>query len=289
MSRFRASAAKEWPLVGFTLLSQIAVGAFWTIAAGLLLPGRGPAIHLTVRAFPALIAVLILAAALSLFHLGRPHRAVFALNNWRRSWLSREIVFELIFLLLLALLAILRWRKAGSPELIQGILIVSAVAGFAFLFSMSRLYMLKTVPAWRGLNTPLSFFLSALLLGPLFVAVARRIFFQTPGFFGPAAVIASLSAVLLIVLIAILFTPGIGFLGVKNATLAEYPVSRVYLFLLFRFAFLAAAVLGIVLAAKGRFGGPLNGTWLTVAFLNALGSEISGRFLFYAIYNRVGV
>jgi anaerobic dimethyl sulfoxide reductase subunit C len=289
MSRFRGSAAREWPLIGFTLLSQIAVGAFWAIAAGLLLPGRGPTIHLTVRAFPALIAVLILAAALSLFHLGRPNRAVFALNNWRKSWLSREIAFELIFLFLLALLALLRWRKAGSPALIQGILIVTAVAGIVFLFSMSRLYMLRTIPAWRGLNTPLSFFLSSLLLGPLFVAIARRVFFQTLGLFEPAVVIASLSAVLLIVLTAILFTPAIGFLGVKNATLAEHPVSRVYLLLLFRFAFLAAAILCIVLAAKGRFGGPLNGRWLTMAFLSALGSEISGRFLFYATYSRVGV
>ena len=118
------------------------------------------------------------------------------MNNWRRSWLSREIVFELIFLFLLALLAVLRWRKAGSPAFIQGILIVTAVAGIVFLFSMSRLYMLRTIPAWQGLNTLLSFFLSALLLGPLFVAIARRVFFQTLGLFEPAAVIASLSAVL---------------------------------------------------------------------------------------------
>ncbi len=99
---------KEWPLVAFTVLGQMAVGLFLFFHAPFLVRGRAPSPgwFVTWLVVLALVAALVAAAALvSLFHLRHPLRARFALSNLRSSWLSREILFELVFLGLVALSA----------------------------------------------------------------------------------------------------------------------------------------------------------------------------------------
>jgi len=132
------TGGKEWPLICFTLLSQTAVGAFWTWAAFFLVMGNtgGPGEFgfLTIPVLTAIGAVLSLAAAISFFHLGKLWRAVFVLNNLGRSWLSREILFELTFLFLIALLGLLEWLGVGPPFVIIGLVALAAVIGFLFLF-----------------------------------------------------------------------------------------------------------------------------------------------------------
>ncbi|MDP2913846.1 MAG: DmsC/YnfH family molybdoenzyme membrane anchor subunit [Candidatus Aminicenantes bacterium] len=108
-------------------------------------------------------------------------------------------------------------------ELLQAA-VFTGLLGVLFLAAMSKLYMLRTVPAWLGLHTPLSFFLSALLLGPLAVAAGQRRLLTVPERFNAvqdAASVMALAAVALIVLTILLFTPRIGFLGTKKVTLAE--------------------------------------------------------------------
>lgn len=284
-------AAKEWPLVAFTLLSQIAVGALWTLAAAYFFarearPG-GIFADFARRGFSAVIALLIIAAAFSFLHLGRPQRAVFVLYNWRRSWLSREIFFELAFLASVVVLAVLSRRRGAPASLLLGAYLLAALLGFLFLCSMSKLYMLRTVPSWRSPYTPLSFFLSALLLGPLAAAAGGE---RILSFSGRASAFLNtellfvLAGIVLIVLTILLFTPKIGFLGARESTLLEFPARQMYPYLLFRLLFLAAAVLMIVLYHQVERG-PL----LALAFVSAVTSEILGRYLFYAIYGRLGV
>jgi anaerobic dimethyl sulfoxide reductase subunit C (anchor subunit) len=285
------TAAKEWPLIAFTLLSQIAVGAFWTLAAATLFSWearvRGENEFLVLPGLVIVAALLIAAAALSLFHLGRPRRAVLVLANLRRSWLSREILFKLTFLAMVVLLAFFSWRRAERTALVQGACILASLFGALFLYSMSRLYMLRTVPAWHGLYTPLSFFLSALLLGPLAAAAGQKRLFTFPErayAFQDVVGVSALAAVALIVLVILLFTPRIGFLRTKTATLLEFPARRMYPFLVFRLLFLAAAVFFIVLYHDVE-----RGVLMTLAFVSAGTAEILGRYLFYAVYSRLGV
>ena len=285
------TAAKEWPLIAFTLLSQIAVGAFWTLAAAHHFSReaqvRGENEFLVLPGLVIVAALLVAAAALSFFHLGRPKRAVLVLANLRTSWLSREILFELAFLAMVVLLAFFSWRRAERTALVQGAYILASLFGALFLYSMSRLYMLRTVPAWHGLYTPLSFFLSALLLGPLAAAAGQKRLFTFPErayAFQDVVGVSALAAVALIVLVILLFTPRIGFLRTKTATLLEFPARRMYPFLVFRLLFLAAAVFFIVLYHDVE-----RGALMTLAFVSAGAAEILGRYLFYAVYSRLGV
>lgn len=111
----------EWPLVLFT--SALAVLAAWAGAAVL----GGPVL----RPLPFLGAGAVV-LALSAGHLGRPGRAWRALLNLRTSWLSREVAMATAFLGL-GTLAALAPRAAGLG-------FAAALAGFAALFAVDRIY-----------------------------------------------------------------------------------------------------------------------------------------------------
>ena len=283
-------AWKEWPLVGFTVLSQTAVGAFWMIAgASFFLEGASGwnSRYLTFPFLAAVVVVFGLAAAVSLFHLGRPWRAVFALNNLKRSWLSREILFELIFMALAASLALLVLKKAYRPTLVRMLVALAFTASVLFMISMAKLYMMRTVPTWRGVYTPLSFLGTALLLGSLGAALSYDVFLDLGRKVRPfldAAAIVALAAVVLIILSLFLFAPGLGLFGTKKTTLLELPAVKMYPYLLSRLIFLSGTVLCFFLYYRNP-GAP----FLTLAFLSALAAEVAGRSLFYAVYSRLGV
>jgi DMSO reductase anchor subunit len=152
---------------------------------------------------------------------------------------------------------------------------------------MVKLYMMRTVPAWRGLYTPLSFLGTTLLLGPLGVAFSYDTLLDLGRKARPfldAAAIVALAAVVLIILTLFLFTPGLGLFGPKKATLLELPAAKMYPYLLFRLLFLSGTVLCSFLYYRNPTS-PL----LTLAFLSALAAEAAGRLLFYAVYSRLGV
>ena len=162
-------AWREWPLAAFTLLGQLATGVylFLVLPAVFAAPadqaasGRN-ALFYAVAAVTALLGV---GAAASFFHLGRPLRAPNALANLRTSWLSREILFELLFMFFLALLAVLFWRGAAEGTLARTVAVLAAVCGVLFLVSMARLYMVPGVPAWNRATTPVSFLVATVTLG----------------------------------------------------------------------------------------------------------------------------
>lgn len=115
------TARAEWPLVAFTFVAQVLVGVVLGWAGG------GPAMPA-----PALVAAGVLAMGVSLLHLGRPLRAWRAGLNWRRSWLSREVLAFSAFLGL-AVAALTwpvdqRWRWTA------------AVTGLLCLVSIDRVY-----------------------------------------------------------------------------------------------------------------------------------------------------
>ena len=283
-------ALKEWPLIGFTLLSQTAVGAFWLVTgASIYAEGANGwnSQYLTFPFLAAVVALMAAAAAISLFHLGRPRRAVLALSNLKRSWLSREILFELVFMASTGFLALLVFKKTYHPTLIRVFVGLGIAASILFLASMSKLYMLRTVPAWRGLYTPLSFFGSALLMGPLGAASSYDVLLdlgrKVRPFQDVAAVIA-LAAVVVILLTIFLFSPGVGLFGPKKATLLELPTAKMYPLLIIRLLFLLVVVLCSYLYYQNR-----TPRLLTLAFLGAGAAEVSGRYLFYAVYSRLGV
>lgn len=117
----KISLRSEWPLAVFTLIMAALAAAVTASAAGAVaLP------------LPAFLAAAVAAMALSTLHLGRKLRAWRAMLNLRRSWLSREIALTTAFVGLAGLHLLM-------PEL-QSLAVAAALAGFAALFAMDRVY-----------------------------------------------------------------------------------------------------------------------------------------------------
>jgi anaerobic dimethyl sulfoxide reductase subunit C (anchor subunit) len=285
--------AGEWPLVAFTVIGQLAVGIYMFIGGPLFLFGATPLeIGGTGARLGLLLAVIgFMAAAtvLAFFHLHHPGRAHKIFSNIGTSWLSREILFELVFAGLAALLGFFEWRRIGSPGVIRALFGLGAVAGVLFILSMSRLYMLPAVPAWNSPSTPISFLLTSLVLG----AASSTVFFcmsgEPPPYYRPLLVIA-------LVLVATgfagaaLLAPGHGLFGMKPGACLRPPGGGASALHAFRLSALMAgvALLAIVVSSKSErvLGVAAPPAVLLAAFFLAAAGEIGGRFLFYGLLGR---
>ena len=118
----KVSLRSEWALLAFSSLVILLVA--W-LAASLV---GGP----RVRPAPFL-ALGAAGLALSTLHLGRKERAWRAALNWRRSWLSREVIAVPLFLAL----AGTRMHDSRPDPLLA---LLAVAAGFVALFCMDRVY-----------------------------------------------------------------------------------------------------------------------------------------------------
>jgi DMSO reductase anchor subunit len=152
---------------------QSAVGSVWCVQAALFWNGGlAELLHLKFQILAALCLVLAgLAAAMS--HLGNPGGSLHAVKNFKSSWLSREIFSVSLFAGFLALMAVLAQVRPGALNV--WVLLVGSLAGGTVLYAMTRVYRLRTVPAWNHAGTALIFPGSALLLGGLVCTLVLKL------------------------------------------------------------------------------------------------------------------
>jgi formate dehydrogenase iron-sulfur subunit len=136
----------HWPLVLMTVVTQFSVGSF---LAQWLTGGHEPSLALTAG---------LLALFVSTLHLGRPIHAYRALKMWRRSWLSREVLFFSCFAASATIYAATGNSVAGFT---------TSLFGSAGVVASAWIYLVPARPAWGMVHTPISFFLAAVLLGSL--------------------------------------------------------------------------------------------------------------------------
>lgn len=95
--------------------------------------------------FLAVGPVMALALIFSLFHLGSPALAFCAISNLGSSWLSREILFAVLFLVLwFATYSTL--RKGKTVNFLGW---MTALAGFVTVYSMAGIYAASIRPFQR--------------------------------------------------------------------------------------------------------------------------------------------
>ncbi len=155
----------HWPLVFTLVLTQMSVGAFFTLFLNF-----APGIDLKWAAAVALLAGVIALAA-STAHLGRPIHAYRALKMWRRSWLSREVLSFTLFAGAATVYAAGLWADlavSGAAGL------ATCFAGLAGVISSAFIYLVPARPAWNGWTTLAEFFLSGALLGPVLAGGLRE-------------------------------------------------------------------------------------------------------------------
>ena len=145
----------HWPLIFLTLLTQLSLG---TLAATVLLHLAGAGSGPSAGATRAACVAGAVALGASLFHLGRPERALKALRNLKTSWLSREVALFSAF-------SLLSFAYAALPILPLGLL--AAAFGIAGVYASARLYLVPARPVWNSGRTPAAFFATAASAGPV--------------------------------------------------------------------------------------------------------------------------
>ena len=298
---------KERPLILFTLLSQLAVGIFVlasitdALMAYELASKTAPekAAALTHLALLATAPLALLGMLASFLHLGTPRNAWRALANLRTSWLSREILFAGLFAGLSGLFSFLQWLGWGPGWLRHGLAVLAAACGLMLVYSMARVYMLRTVPAWQTWMTTASFFTTAFFLGSLVLAAINA---------GPLSPAKEHLAWLIwrLEFLPRLTLAGVLHLGVQALFTAHWAVqhtqparhlalaayqhsraapraaSRAFAWLVLRLG-LSTAGLTLYILAYPEYHVPLAAITLWLAFALALAGEVIGKYLFYSI------
>lgn len=304
--------AHDWALVFFTILAQTAVGAF--VVLGIVHffaarhAGMAEADRLSDRALLAIGPVLVLGLIASLFHLGTPWSAYRALLNIESSWLSREILFGVLFAFTGAMFALMQWRKIGSYAVRSVVAWITALLGLGLVFSMAQVYMLRTVPVWNSWITPLSFFVTTFLLGSLALAAAfvtnyTYVQRQDPGCAEIQCTLLRSSlrgiAVGAMVLLGIQFVTGPWYVAslaagsapaAASAALIAEQYSNLFVLRLV-LVFIGAGIIALFLYRNALTPGRerLLSSLAYTAFILAFVAEVMGRYLFYATYIRIGI
>ena len=298
---------REWALLIFTILAQLSVGMMLTLLIvhtyAVRKLGEEKASQLTNLPFYAIVPTMILALIASVFHLGKILHLIGAVPNLATSWMSREVVFGVGFMIFTALLAFLKWRKLGTAGTVMVIGWITVVIGLALIYCMGMTYMLPAQPAWNSPATPINFYITTLLLGVMGTAVALvtsyarlqkntvlddfiKSTLQTLALAG--IVLLGLEFLVLPLYLAFLSTQGVAATRSLNMMFGKYGTLLAFRLI---FVFVGAGVLAVYLYRKVSVSGgeKLVANLAYSAFVLVLVGEILARYLFYATQYRLGV
>lgn len=156
--------SEEWPLMMFTLFSQLAIGSFvilLLIRTLLSQKDSTSANKLTQTGLQQVGWVMALALVFSMFHLGTPTGAYRSIYHIASSWLSREILTAGGFFVF--------WfatRYALKKGRLANVLCwVTAIVGLAAIYSMASIYATSIRPAWANVNTYVAFYGATFAMG----------------------------------------------------------------------------------------------------------------------------
>lgn len=275
----------EWPLVLFTVLGQCVVGATIITGMGWLAARneRADERRIVLNMF-FLWVVMGIAFFASVLHLGSPLRAFNSLNRIGSSALSNEIASGSVFFAVGGFWWLLSVIGKMPATLGRIWLVISMVLGLIFVWAMTRVYQIDTVPTWYNGYTTASFFLTVVLTGPLFAALLLKLA-KVPfngKFFASLSVLALLASLAVVVM----QTSELGFIHSSvqqaNALLPDWGSLQVW-----RFVLLVAG-LGCWLCPLLRRV-PSHTIGLAIGLLLVLAGEFIGRGLFYGLHMTVGM
>jgi len=140
----KISPKTEWSLYLFSLLVPVFIGLFSGILMDLVF--IKPWIYITL-----ILSVMLI----SIQHLGRKFRAVYAIRNLKTSWLSREVFSFVLF-------GILTSVFLAAPTANVWLSMVGFITGFFCLYSIDRVYRYFNIGKGKNIHSSQAF-LSGLL------------------------------------------------------------------------------------------------------------------------------
>ncbi|MBJ3590689.1 dimethyl sulfoxide reductase anchor subunit family protein [Salmonella enterica subsp. enterica serovar Saintpaul] len=274
----------EWPLVLFTVLGQCVAGALIVSGAGWLTAKETATKQCIVRGMFFLWVVMGGGFLASVMHLGSPLRALNSLNRVGASALSNEIAYGSLFFAVGGFWWLVAFIGKMPAALGKIWLLVSMILGVVFVWAMTNVYQIDTVPTWYNDYTTVAFFMTMLLTGPLFAALLLR----AVGVSFNATPFASLSVLALLISAAVIALQGLS-LGLihssvqqANALVPDYGSLQVW-----RIVLLAAG-LGCWICPLIRRKDP-HIAGIALGLVLVLVGEFIGRGLFYGLHMTVGM
>jgi DMSO reductase anchor subunit len=169
------------------------------------------------------------------------------------------------------------------------VIFAGCASGFSLVFGISRLYRLRTVPAWDNKGTTTTFLTTSLLTGVVAVMVIWLILVEKDSAFAGQPLkdhVLRVSDFLVFLLVGtqaaifgsqMIYLNNIGGAGAESVRIVWQKLRGV-LFFRWISAFLAV---GLLIFRDSSF-------FVLLACSLLLASEVAGRFLFFGFYQRVG-
>lgn len=304
---------REWALPVYTILMELATGALFIIWIVRAVAARQYDRERIGYALLNPLLVIFLTAGVAMlgahFHLSKPYLSFLALLNIRNSWLSREILFNLLFVLMAGWLLYLQLWGSSRWQLKTLVGWLTVCFGWATVYSMSRIYLLPTQAIWNNEFTVISFVCTTLLLG--FMAMASLMVMDLNYSEERNLPVVDIQRPLLerylpwfavgaLLMVAVLISENIYQIFAldrsdnKTAQMSMMLLTKLYpLLFAMRLIFITLGASGLALAIYWQRSrrAPLSAL-LVPAYMTCLLvmiGEILGRFLFYATHVRIGI
>lgn len=303
---------REWALPVYTVLMQMAVGGLlvlWVIRAMLASRfDRNDLNHMMQNIILVINLTCLLAMVASHFHLSKPFHSFMAILNIETSWLSREILFTILFFLCTVGLWYAARYKSRQQGFITGIGWLAVLFGLAAVYCMASIYMLPTQTVWNSSVMIVSFYVTTILLGSVMVVCLMVLDMEFAGIQKSQDLelhtrliqysIKNLAFIILgLVMAGTVITAFQVFSLSQGDATARYSLSLLLgiympLFILrIILLFYASLSLCYYVMRVYRMNRSLQSI-VTPVYLSSLMiiiAEVMGRFLFYAIHVRIGI
>lgn len=277
----------EWPLMIFTVFGQCVVGGFIVLAIALLKGDSRPETQQRIiRVMFGLWVLMGIGFVASMLHLGTPLRALNSLNRVGPSALSNEIASGSLFFAVGGIGWLLAVVGKLSQSLRQLWLIATIVLGLIFVWMMVRVYnTIDTVTTWYTAWTPLSFFLTLFIGGPLLGYLLLRVV----GIEGWAMrLLPVITLLALVVSMVVVLMQGSELASIHSSVQQASALVPDY------GALMAWRIVALMLALACWIAPQLKGhqpalPLLSLAFVLVLVGEMIGRGVFYGLHMTVGM
>ncbi|SMB30382.1 oxidoreductase, membrane subunit [Serratia proteamaculans] len=263
-------------MVGAIIVMGIAV------IGGNLNQQQDRAVHRSMFFLWLLMGIAFVASTL---HLGLPLRAFNALNRVGASALSNEIAGGALFFAVGGfywLLAVLGKMPAALGKVW---LWVTMVLGIVFVYAMTRVYQIDTVPTWHNGYTTLNFFLTTLIGGPLLGVLLLR----AAGLAVSARYsLATLSVVALLVSLGAVMMQGYELASINSSVQQASTLIPQYGQLMVGRLVLVVLGLGCWICPLLRRGNA-SVMGMVLGLILVIAGELVGRGVFYGLHMTVGM
>ncbi len=303
---------REWALPVYTILMQLAVGAFFVLWLIRHLAGPKFSAREIDRIISNPILVIAFTAAVAMggahFHLSKPFHSFLAVLNFKTSWLSREIVFTALFFLTTMSVVYLIYFQTHRRRLITGLGWLAILFGIILIYCMARIYLIPTQVAWNSTSVIVSFYVTSLMLGGMTIASllmldlkfseiknAEDVELRTRVICHSYSGLSALNVILVvasfvIVYIQIRLLAQGDLIAVTSLSLIVDLYLPLFLLRLISLIYASGSLVFAVLRMYRRHSTPQSLMMpVYLSCLMILVGEIIGRFLFYATHIRVGI